>query len=139
MLVLWPELTEVTLTMTQMGGLGAYTANTNVPAGNTGLLPLRAMSLSTYNTANILDGVQLEYGLTGESIDYIQHTSRVNPFGRITVDAGKIGQLVAAYSDGGKPNILSRHDKQQNEIADDDELASANEWRRSHSGSFCAE
>ena len=123
---------EVTLTMTQIGNLGARTnaMSANGPGsgaalvgGLGGMVPLRSMSLSTYNVSDIIDGVHLEYGLTGESVDYLQHTSRISPFGRVTIDGGKVGEFVAAYSDGDRPDVLSRHDRQAQE-ADNGELSS---------------
>lgn len=98
---------EVTFTMAQVGGVGGPLSAAN---GMGGLMPLRAMSMSTYGRMDMLDGVHLEYGATAESVDYLQHASRVSPFGRLTVDAGKAGEVVAAYSDGGRPSILTRHD-----------------------------
>ena len=74
---------EVTLTMTQIGNLGGQSnrVSANGPVsgaalvgGLGGLVPLRSMSLSTYNVSDIIDEVHLEYGLTGESVDYLQHT-----------------------------------------------------------------
>ena len=71
------------------------------------------MSLSIYEVADPVDGVHLEYGMTGESVESAQPTSRVSPFARLTVDAGLIGQFLAAYSDGGRPDELSAHQTQQ--------------------------
>jgi hypothetical protein len=51
--------------------------------------------------------------MTGESVDYLQHTSRISPFARVTVGAGAIGELIAAYSDGGRPDELSAHQQYQ--------------------------
>lgn len=117
---------EVTLTMTQVGGVGTPLNTPNGNAGMGALVPLRSMSLSTYNTADILDGVHLEYGATAESVDYLQHASRVSPFGRLTVDAGSIGEVIAAYSDGGRPSILTRHDRAgEDRQAGDDSLVMA--------------
>lgn len=106
---------EVTLTVSQLGGLGSPV--TGQLAGGTasnGSIPvLRTMSLSFYNTADPLDNVHVEYGMTGESVDYLQHTSRVSPFGRITVAMGAAGDVIAAYSDGGRPDELRAHQQNQ--------------------------
>ena len=121
---------EVTFTMTQIGSLGAQQNSTLSSgsissAGLGNLVPLRTMSLSTYNVLDIFGGVHMEYGMTGESVDYLQHTSRISPFGRVTVKAGKAGEVIAAYSDGGRPNILSRHDQRSQGGDDSDDLSTA--------------
>ncbi len=107
---------EITLSVSQLGlagpqsGAGQFGGGVGIPSS----IPLlRTMSLSFYNTADPLDNVHIEYGMTGESVDYLQHTSRVSPFARVTVSAGAAGQLVAAFSDGGRPDELSAHQQSQ--------------------------
>ena len=120
------EPPEVTLTMTQIGGLGVQQQLNGGPAnaGMGGTVPLRAISLATYNATDVIDGVHLEYGLTSESVDYLQHASRISPFGRVTVDSGRAGEIVMAYSAGGQPNLLARRDRQAEE-GNQDDLSSA--------------
>ncbi len=119
---------EVILSMAQVGGVGLPALAQN-PSGNLALTnsTLRAMSLSVYQTADPIDGIHLEYGATGESVEYLQHKSRVSPFARLTVDTGKAGQWIAAYSDGGRPDELTKHARTA--LADldtaDDNLATA--------------
>jgi hypothetical protein len=68
------------------------------------------MSLGMYETADPLDNVHVEYGALAESLDYLQHNSRISPFARVTIGAGsRMGQLVASYSDGSQPDALLRH------------------------------
>lgn len=107
------EPPEVTLTMAQLGRFAAPFAG-NTPGGSDPVL--RAMSLSIYEIVDPIDAVHVEYGATGESVDYLQHTSRVSPFARLSVDAGVAGQVIAAYSDGGRPDELTAH--QQYEAAE---------------------
>ncbi len=96
-------LPEVTLTVSQITRFGTQFAGSNqMPA-------LHTMSLSVYETADPIDGLHLEYGMTGESVDYIQHTSRVSPFARVTAHLGIAGDLIVAYSDGGRPDELTAH------------------------------
>ncbi|MBV9612018.1 MAG: TonB-dependent receptor [Acidobacteriaceae bacterium] len=109
------EAPEVTLTVTQLGGLGMPLGGVS-PMANTGLAnggTIRAMSLSVYEVADPLNSVHLEYGMTGESVDSMQHTARVSPFARMTVDFGPGGQVLAAYSDGGRPDQLAAHQQYQ--------------------------
>jgi hypothetical protein len=104
---------EVTLSVAQVGGIGGSqplgAGSTPGNATLTGSTTLRAMSLSVYEVADPLDGIHLEYGVTGESVEYLQHKSRISPFARLTVDTGKGGQWIAAYSDGGRPDELAKH------------------------------
>lgn len=111
---------EVTLTISQLGGMGSPPATGQSPGvGVNGSLPvLRTMSLSFYNTADPLDNVHIEYGMTGESVDYLQHSSRISPFARLTVGMGVIGDVIAAYSDGGRPDELSAHQQSHSTVAE---------------------
>ena len=120
---------EVTLTVAQIGGIGAQAAGGALnAAGTLGVgVSLRTMSLSFYNVADLFDNLHLEYGMTGESVEYRQHTSRVSPFVRATADLGQAGAVIAAYSDGGRPDELSAHQQHQTVEMDapDDDLAGA--------------
>lgn len=108
---------EVTMTVSQFGVVGPQLPGTQssvngAPFGGSGPM-IRAMSLSVYQVTDPVQGVHIEYGITGESVDSLQHTSRVSPFARMTVDAGMAGEFVAAYSDGGRPDELWAHQQQQ--------------------------
>ncbi len=112
---------EITLTVSQLGAMGSPAAVGQLPGGvgvNGSIPVLRTMSLSFYNTADPLENVHIEYGMTGESVDYLQHTSRISPFARLTVGMGAIGEVIAAYSDGGRPDELSAHQQSQAAIAE---------------------
>lgn len=107
---------EVTLTMSQFGLLGPQQLGS--AAG--GQLPtiLRTMSFSIYNVVDAFDDVHIEYGMTAESVDYLQHTSRVSPFARMTVSLAPGHKIVAAYSDGARPDELTKHQQEQVAQAD---------------------
>lgn len=110
---------EVTFTMSQIG-TGA--PQSGVMQNSQGVLAgagVRSMSLSIYQVSDPLDNVHLEYGMTGESVDYLQHTSRISPFARMTVTLGKAGEIVTAYSDGGRPDELTAH-QESHAVAEDD-------------------
>ncbi len=101
---------EVTVMMSQVGGLGTPFAAGQNASAIPGAPALRAMSLGMYETADPVDNVHLEYGALAESLDYLQHNSRISPFARVTVGKGsRMGQLVASYSDGRQPDALMRH------------------------------
>lgn len=109
------SLPEVTMTVSQFGLMGAQLPGGPNAGSGTGIgdnPEVRAMSLSIYQTADPVDGVHIEYGVTGESVDSAQHTSRVSPFARITVDAGMMGEVVGSYSDGGRPDELLAHQEE---------------------------
>jgi hypothetical protein len=122
---------EITLTVSQISLMGSQGLSTTSmgpqqPGNPAGLL--RTMSMSIYQTSDPSDAIHLEYGMTGESVDYLQHTARVSPFARLSVNLNRFGTLVAAYSDGGRPDELTAHSAMrelevQNLPADD--LASA--------------
>lgn len=106
------EPPEVTLTISQLSLLSGPLSGENVGSrvGPGAPIPtLRTMSLSVYETADPADDVHLEYGATGESIDYVQHIERISPFARATVNLGELGEIVGAYSDGGRPDELVAH------------------------------
>ena len=109
------NLPEVTLTVSQSNRFGMPLAGNSTSGGSAvaGASPvLRSMSLSMYEVAEPVDGLHVEYGMTGESVDYFQqHASRISPFARITVDMGKMGEVIVAYSDGGRPDELTAHQR----------------------------
>jgi len=112
---------EVTLTVSQLGHFGTQPGSGEFAMPNglaSPLAILRTMSLSVYQTADPLDNVHLEFGMTGESVDYGQSTSRVSPFARLTTDIGTFGQIVAAYSDGARPDELTAHQIQKDTEVD---------------------
>ncbi len=101
------EPPELTFTVSEFGV--ATGQSPAAPVGPGSAISVRAMSLSIYEVADPTSAVHLEYGVTGESVDYVQHTSRVSPFARSTVDLGNMGQVIAAYSDGARPDELTAH------------------------------
>jgi hypothetical protein len=120
----------VTFTMSQLGSLGPTLPGTQVAGSSAALgnvASVRTMSLSIYEVADPFDNVHLEYGMTGESVDYVQHTSRISPFARLTVSGGAAGTFVVAYSDGDRPDELTAHSKQSESDLDErgDDLSDA--------------
>lgn len=122
------ENPEVTLSVSQLGLIGgsAVAGSPGTNASQNQNMVVRTMSLGIYQTIDPIDNVHLEYGAVGESVDYVEHSSRVSPFARMTVSAGKAGKVVAAYSDGGRPDELSAHQTHQSTFRQDsasDDLA----------------
>ena len=102
------ESPEVTLTVSQLG-LVTGPGLSSAAATPSAMPSMRDMSLSVYQTTDPVDNVHLEYGMTAESVDFLQHSSRISPFARMTVSAGASGKFIASYSDGGRPDELSAH------------------------------
>jgi hypothetical protein len=94
---------EITLTVSQFNRFGAQIA------GQEEMPSLRVMALSVYQVADPLDNLHLEYGVAGESVNYLQYTARVSPYARATLTLNPNSELIAAYSDGGRPDELTSH------------------------------
>jgi hypothetical protein len=94
---------EVTLTVSQFSRFG-----TSLPG--LGQVPgLRVMSLALYQISDPMDNLHLEYGVTGQSVAYLQETSRISPFARATITLSADSQITAAFSDGDRPDELTAH------------------------------
>jgi hypothetical protein len=94
---------EVTLTVAQFSRFGA------ILAGPEQMPSLRVMSLSVYQVADPLENLHLEYGVAGQTVNYLQYSARVSPFARATLTLSPMSELIAAYSDGGRPDELTAH------------------------------
>jgi hypothetical protein len=99
---------EVSLTISQVRMLPS------AQGSDEGVLVLRSMSLNFYEQSDITDHIHAEYGVSSEAVDYVQHASRISPFVRLTSDLGSVGTLIAAYSDGGRPDELTEHSVSKN-------------------------
>lgn len=75
---------------------------------------VRTMSTSLYQAMDVGSLLRLEYGAVAESVDFIQHSSRVSPFARVSYSAGKYGELLGSFSDGDRPQELLRHQPREN-------------------------
>jgi hypothetical protein len=94
---------EVTMTVSQFNRFGTQLGAAGQALG------LRVMALNLYQVADPIDTLHLEYGTTGEAVDYVQHTARVSPFARATLALSPRTELIASYSDGGRPDALTAH------------------------------
>ncbi len=94
---------EVTLTISQFSRFG-------IPLSGPGQVPgLRIMSLNLYQVSDPLDNLHVEYGVTGQSVSYLQESARISPFARATLSLNPDSQIMAAFSDGGRPDELTNH------------------------------
>jgi hypothetical protein len=75
-------------------------------AGDTGP-SLRTMSLEIRDKIDLTDQLHLEYGMSMESITFLQRLNYVSPFARATYDLGRQGSVRFAYSNGAPPTDLT--------------------------------
>src|SRR5271155_196725 len=86
---------QVTLTVRQI-----YLGDgSGVPGSDSGPA-LRTASLAMRDTLDLSDNLRLEYGLSLESVSFLQKINWVSPFARATYDLGKNGAVRFGYSDG---------------------------------------
>jgi len=104
-----PELGFSVSQLAFAGGSNLAGQGTGSPSSLGPLAQVHAMSVRIYQTADPTDNLHIEYGASGESVDVLQHTSRFSPFARVSADLGRTGELVAAYSDGNRPDALLDH------------------------------
>jgi hypothetical protein len=100
---------EVTLTISEFSRFGPQLSGPGQVPG------LRVMALDLYQVSDPLDNVHVEYGVTGQSVTYLQESTRVSPFARATITLSPDSQIVAAFSDGGRPDELIAHSPLQSD------------------------
>ena len=64
---------------------------------------LRTMSLTFIERTEILDGVDLEYGASLDSVTFIDRLNYISPFARLTYHPGGKSKLQIGYSSGAPP------------------------------------
>jgi hypothetical protein len=67
---------------------------------------LRTMSLAMRDKVDLTDHLRLEYGVSMDSVNFLQRLNYVSPFARATYQLGNHGSVRVAYSDGGDPSTL---------------------------------
>jgi len=85
---------EVTLTVRQLA-LPSRDALNSEPA-------LRTMALAMRDRVDLTDNLRLEYGMSIESVTFIERMTYLSPFARATYDLGN-GAVRVAYSNGAQP------------------------------------
>jgi hypothetical protein len=76
-------------------------------AGNDGAPALRTMSLATRDKIDLSDDLHLEYGLSVESVSFLQRMNYVSPFARAIYDLDEKSSVRIAYSSGMQPAELA--------------------------------
>ena len=65
------------------------------------------MSLAVRDKVDLTDDLHLEYGMSVESVTFLQRLNYVSPFARATYDLGRAGSVRFAYSNGAEPTDLA--------------------------------
>ncbi|MEO8027565.1 MAG: carboxypeptidase-like regulatory domain-containing protein [Bryobacteraceae bacterium] len=96
----------VTLTMRQLylpnrAGVGLVAGSGN------GAPAYRSMALSVIDRLQISDGVKLEYGMSAETVSFVDHVNFISPFARATFDLNGAGAVQVAFSSGATPAELA--------------------------------
>jgi hypothetical protein len=103
---------EVTFNVTQLGVVAGPGFSPAPGLTGSSIPAVRTMSLSVYQAMDLGGLLHVEYGVTGESVEYLDHTMRISPFARVTTSLGELGEIVASYSDGARPDELRAHQQQ---------------------------
>ena len=74
-----------------------------------GLPPLRTMSVAFLDRVDLTDGLRLEYGMSLDSVAFVDHMNYFSPFARLSENFGSLGTVRAAYSSGAPPSELFSH------------------------------
>ena len=64
---------------------------------------LRTLSLGMIDRLELNSGLHLEYGLALDSVTFLERLNYLSPFARLTLEAGSLGTIRAAYSSGAPP------------------------------------
>ena len=68
---------------------------------------LRTASLGMRDSVDLSDNLRLEYGVTVESLSFVERVTYMSPFARATYDLGRYGTVRFAYSNGTQPAALA--------------------------------
>ena len=85
---------QVSMPLRTGGLMGGQSSNT--PA-------LRTMSVTVIERTQITDDVELDYGVSLDSVTFIDRLNYLSPFARLTYNVGEHGTLSMAYSSGAPP------------------------------------
>lgn len=107
---------QVKVTMQQVG-LGSLRGSPLI--GQTGNAPLlRTMSVTMLERVSVMDGLDLDYGASLDSVTYVDRLNYVSPFARLRYRAGA-GSLDIGYSSGAPPVELLNRDAEDASLQND--------------------
>jgi hypothetical protein len=96
---------EISMTMRQvylpvrMGSPVASSQTDSMPA-------LRTLSLATIDRQQLTDNLRVEYGMSMDSVSFLEHLNHFSPFARVSYELGAFGAVRAAFSSGSPPAEL---------------------------------
>lgn len=107
---------EVKLTLQQVG-LGARgSAVIGQSGGNQPVL--RTMSVTMFEHMEILDGLEVDYGASLDSVTYLDRLNYISPFARLRYRVGE-GTVTVGYSSGAPPvDLLNSRDEESSLLND---------------------
>lgn len=96
---------ELSITLRQL-----YLPNRAGTAGPADAPALRTMTMAMNDHLDISDNLRLEYGVSLDSISFLDRLNYTSPFARLTYRLGSLGSLQVAYSSGVPPVGLLAHE-----------------------------
>ena len=94
---------EVSVTMREV----YLPSRTGLATGQQDGVPvLRTMSLSSIDQFQLTGNLRLEYGMSLDSVSFLDRLNYFSPFARLSYELGKFGTLRIAYSSGAPPTAL---------------------------------
>lgn len=110
------ETPDITVTMRQVYLPSQTAAGVPVGGQQDGLPALRTLSVAMNDKMEIVQGLLLEYGVSLDSISFLDHLNYVSPYARLTYDAGSAGSVQLAYSSGMSHPDLDRTSNMSREV-----------------------
>jgi len=96
---------EISVTMQQVS-LPARASLAELTGQALGVPALRTMDVSIKDRIAISDVLHLDYGMSLNSVSFLDHLNYLSKFARLTYDLGKMGDVQVAYSSGAPPAEL---------------------------------
>ena len=96
---------EISVTMQQVS-LPARASLVELTGPALGVPALRTMDVSIKDRIAISDELHLDYGMSLNSVSFLDHLNYLSKFARLTYDVGKMGDVQVAYSSGAPPAQL---------------------------------
>ena len=96
---------EIAVTMQQVF-LPARASLAELTGGAEGAPALRTMDVSIQDKIKISDDLRLDYGMSLDSISFLDHLNYLSKFARLSYDLGNLGTFQLAYSSGAPPTQL---------------------------------
>ncbi len=105
---------EIAVTMQQVY-LPARTSSAETSGQTDGVPALRTMAISLQDKIALSDDLRLDYGMSLNSIAFLDHLNYFSKFARLSYDLGHIGSVQVAYSSGAPPTQLLVEESRQGE------------------------